>query len=98
MEFCGDRIGTRHVSPNIWKRKAAFLVEVFIRAAHDGQIRIHDGHRHDQFKRWFCAIEFPSEIDLDRTQIDDANLQRVPNLLRGQTDAMRCVHRADHVS
>ena len=98
MEFCGDRIGTRYVASDIWKRKAALFVKVLIRAANHGQLRVYDRHRHDQLEGWFRAIEFPSEIDLDRTQIDHANLKRMAYLLRCQTNAMGLVHRADHVS
>ena len=96
LETDADLIGPHDVAVDAGEGQASFLVDgVF--AGEKLDLRINQGHGHDQIEWGRNAVELPIKLARGLRQIDDAELHGLADLLGGKADATCFVHGVDHV-
>ncbi len=96
LKLYGNLVGARDIAANIGKGEAAFFEDVLIGILVDGDLRVGDDHGHEEIERGLRAIELPIEIDVTLAKIYCAQLEGATDLLGGEADAVRVMHRVDH--
>jgi len=92
-----DRIRPDHVTVQLRKRQAALLIHFHLGLGQRSDLRVDHRHRHEKLLRRVPAIQYPVKIRIALPQIQHAQLDRQPHLLRRQPDPLVHVHLLYHI-